>query len=168
MAASDSAGTAYSQLIQEQLEEERSRKASLEQRGITVITTSGILVSLLFGFSALVIGRPGFELDEIPKVLLVASLVAFFSAAIAGIVLNSPRRYREARIDDLRRLPVPAVWDASHSLGGRRAAQVRITILQAARDVNASKANWLIAAIASEVIAVALLAGGVILIILGS
>lgn len=166
MSAQPTAGGHYASLISEQLEEERGRKSSLEQRGITVITSSGVFVSLVFGFSALVTSRPGFELKAWPQALLIASLIAFFAAAIAGIVLNSPRRYREASVDDLKRLIVRGFWDASDSLGGRRASQVRVSILNAARDVNAAKAKWLTGAVVTQVVAISLLSAAVVLIIL--
>ncbi len=46
------AGLAYAQLIADQLAEERSRKSSLEARGVTVITTAGPLATLLFALTA--------------------------------------------------------------------------------------------------------------------
>ena len=43
----------YGEYIKEQLNAQEARKNSLEQRGLAVITTSGALVTLLFGLTAL-------------------------------------------------------------------------------------------------------------------
>lgn len=49
----EQAGSAYTNLIDEQLETEQNRRASIEQRGLSVLTTSGTLVTLLFAFQHL-------------------------------------------------------------------------------------------------------------------
>jgi len=41
-------------LIQDQLQKERDRRKAFEERAITVITTSGTLVTLMFGLAAVV------------------------------------------------------------------------------------------------------------------
>jgi hypothetical protein len=46
------AGDAYSRLIDDQANQERDRKASLESRGVTVVTTSSALATLLFALTA--------------------------------------------------------------------------------------------------------------------
>jgi hypothetical protein len=53
IAARPTAGLVYGPLINAQVEDEQARKTSLEQRGLAVITTSGVLVSLLFGLGAI-------------------------------------------------------------------------------------------------------------------
>lgn len=43
----------YGEFIKDELEVQDKRKASFEQRGLAVITTSGVLVTLLFALAAL-------------------------------------------------------------------------------------------------------------------
>ena len=45
------AGSQYDEGIDDQVDFERERTKSLEQRGIQVITTSGVLTTLLFGLA---------------------------------------------------------------------------------------------------------------------
>jgi hypothetical protein len=165
-ASTESAGSAYGELIKEQLEAERARKASLEQRGITVITTSGVLVSLLFGLGAVVTSAKAFQVPALARILLVVAVGLFVLAALAGLVLNSPRQYEEAELAYLDLLYTKDVWDASVSLGGRRSAEMRLKILRKARQVNRDKAKWLVAAVVFEVGAVAFVAASVIVILL--
>jgi hypothetical protein len=70
------AGDAYTALIIEQLAEERSRKTSLEQRGISVITSSGALVTLLFGLAALTTKPQGYQVPDGATFSFILALVA--------------------------------------------------------------------------------------------
>ncbi len=45
----DISGSSFGPTIKAQLDEERNRKASLESRGIGIVTSSGALATLLFG-----------------------------------------------------------------------------------------------------------------------
>ena len=56
----DGGRSIYADFIKEQLDAQEARKVSLEQRGLAVITTSGALVTLLFGLTAL--GAAGYHL----------------------------------------------------------------------------------------------------------
>jgi hypothetical protein len=152
------AGTAIGQLIDEQLAEERSRKASLEARGLSVITTSGVLVTLLLGFGGLVKGDKGLALPELAKFTLTGGLIAFVLAAAAGLYLNTPLAYVEVRVEDLRIWLEPRLWEAQSVGGEVRAAEARVEVLAAARALNDRKAIVLVGAIGTEVVAIALLA----------
>jgi hypothetical protein len=57
MHLSDVKGGSYGPTIESQLDEERARKASLESRGIGIVTTSGALSTLLFGLVAFAAGN---------------------------------------------------------------------------------------------------------------
>ena len=81
----EDAGVAYGQLIMDQLAEERNRKASLEARGVTVITTSGTLATLLFALTAGLTAAAKFKLPQSAKLPLLLALVAFVIAALAGL-----------------------------------------------------------------------------------
>lgn len=159
------AGVAYAELIGEQLEQERARKASIEARALSVITTSGGLVTLLFALGGLISGVEGYTLPELGRWLLLASLAAFVLAAIAAIVANFPLRYREVSIGGLRRLTGAEWWTKPIAPGSRRAAEARVTLLGRARTTNAFKVRTLIAAMAIEVVAVVLIAAAVAVIL---
>src|SRR5258708_16460970 len=87
------------QALEEQLDKELAlewtRKASLEQRGINIITASGALVTLVFAVSAIVTKAETFKFFlGWEHWLLVASLVFFVAAAIGGILTNRAYHYR--------------------------------------------------------------------------
>lgn len=54
----------YAAYVNEQLAAQDSRKTSIEQRGIAVITTSGTLVSLLFGLVAVLTAADDYQYPE--------------------------------------------------------------------------------------------------------
>jgi hypothetical protein len=160
-----SAGPVYATLVENQLGEETARKTSFEARGITVITTSAALVGLLFGFSALVAGADTFTLPPAAVVFLSTSATLFVVAAILSIVCNWPLKYRQVELADLRRLTNEQFWWGEEAVAKRRVAEARVEILSRARELNAIKGRFLLAAMMIEVIAIGALAVGVIIII---
>ena len=161
------AGAAYGELIQEQLEEERSRKQSLEQRGLAVVTSSGTLVTLLFAIGALATEGDGFQLPGASKVFMILALTGFAAAGIFGILTNKPDYYEEVNAAWLRKTLSPIAWEYKDSaLGQRRSAEARISSIESFREKNKKKVKLLIRAIACEVTAVALVALGIVLLFL--
>jgi hypothetical protein len=160
------AGAAIARLIDEQLAEERARKGSVEARGISVITTSGVLVTLLLGFGGLVRGTRDLVLPPIADVTLVCGLAAFVLAAVGALYSNAPLKYAEPRAEDLREWLDPRLWGAEAMAGEVRAAEARLDVLVAARALNDRKATVLTGAIAAEVVAISLVAVTVVAIVL--
>jgi hypothetical protein len=162
------AGAAYGQLIADQLTQERSRKTSLESRGVTVITTSGTLVTLLFGLTAGLTAASGFKLPSGAKLPLLLALIAFVIAAGFGILTNMPLRYQEATPEGLGKLVNAKYWTAPATTGELGVAAAQVALLSAARSADNLKVRLLIVAISAELLAVAFLAWAVAVILWGS
>jgi hypothetical protein len=161
--ARPTAGLVYGPLINAQVEDEQARKTSLEQRGLAVITTSGVLVSLLFGLGA--IGVKRFETLGLPlpaMLLLIAALLAFVSAAGLGLATNRPRTYVALALEDMQRMVSLELWEKAQEPAARRVAENRVGIIATARKHNATKASLLQWAIAAESAGVALVALSVV------
>jgi hypothetical protein len=148
------AGTAYGQLIADQLSEERNRKASLEARGVTTVTAAGTLVTLLFALTAGVTAAPGFKLPAGADVPLLLALIAFVIAAIFGLTTNLPLRYREPTARGLAKLVDARFWAAPARIGELRVAELQVALIAAMRSANNLKVRLLIFAIAAELIAI--------------
>jgi hypothetical protein len=147
---SDVAGQAYSNLIREQLVEERARKTSLEQRSIQVVTTAGVLSTLLFGLAAF--AKSNAALNLVTGLALLASLVCFALAFILGLSANRGFQYEEAKPGSLRELTSSDEWDNPHPVGAeRRVAKLNVDILEEARKQNGKKAQRLNKALSLEV-----------------
>jgi hypothetical protein len=146
----------YGAYIKEQLDAQEARKVSLEQRGLAVITTSGALVTLLFGLTALTVKREAtFDLPGTAAVFLAAALVFFVLAALSALVTNLPRSYEGVTVDALR-AAVRDRWDDSEATASRKVALTRLTVLASAKTVNNQKGLALLGGMVSEIIAVAL------------
>jgi hypothetical protein len=160
-------GSVYAGLIAQQLVDEQARKASLEQRGLAVITTSGVLVSLLFGLGAVVLKRAEtLGLPLAARLLLVAALAAFVAAAGLGLATNLPRTYTVVALADLRRMVTPGLWDRAERPAARRVAENRVELLAVARQLNGTKAQLLQWAVGAETTGVALVAAAVAVLLL--
>jgi hypothetical protein len=153
MSAAD-AGAAYGQLISDQLTEERNRKSSLEARGVTVITTSGTLATLLFALTAGLTASSDFKMPEDAKLPLLLALIAFVAAATCGLATNVPLLYRETTPQGLAKLVDAKYWTAPSAIGQLRVAAAQVTLLTASRSANNLKVRLLIAAVAAELLAV--------------
>jgi hypothetical protein len=159
------AGVAYGQLIADQLTEERARKSSLEARGVTVITTSGTLATLLFGLTAGLTAVTSFKLPADAKLPLLLTVIAFVIAAMCGLATNLPLIYWEPTPKGLAKLIDSRYWTAQATVGQLRVAAAQVTILSAARAANNIKVRLLIAAAAAELLAVVFLTWAVAIIL---
>lgn len=157
--SSPSGSDVYADFINSLLEAESSRKASLEQRGIGVITTAGTLVTLLFGLVAAITSAKTFTLPAQAHGWLAAATILFVLAAAAGIVVNVPLFYGQILIteNDLR-----AAWEDRASDAQAAVTAVRLRRLDRAQKFNTIKAWVLVLGVALELAAVAVLAGGIL------
>ena len=155
------AGRVYGQLIADQLAEERSRKTSLEARGVTVITTSSALATLLFALTAGLTATSKFRLPVPAKLPLLLTLVTFVFSAAFSLAANVPLIYREPTPAGLAKLINTDYWSAAAEIGEIRVAEAQVTSLTAARSANNLKAKLLIGAVFFELLAIPLLAWAV-------
>jgi hypothetical protein len=152
----DPGRTLYAAYIKNQIDAQEARKSSLEQRGLAVITTSGALVTLLFGLAALSTkNATTFDLPTAASTFLTVALVFFVLAASSAIITNLPRHYQGVTVDGLR-AAVKDRWDDSEAVASRMVALTQLNVLASAKDVNGQKGMALIAGMVLEIIAVAL------------
>jgi hypothetical protein len=151
----------YADYIKEQLDAQEARKLSLEQRGLAVITTSGVLVTLLFGLTALSVRREStFIIPDAAAVLLIVALVFFVLAALCAIVTNVPRSYEGVTVDALRGA-VRERWEDSEAVASEMVALTRLKMLASAKKNNDAKGIALVIAMSLEILAVALVGAAV-------
>lgn len=155
------AGDHYLSLIADQLQEERRSKHSLEQRGVAVVTTSGALSALLFGFAALASRSGG--LGPWPSFLVAESLVLFVAAAVQGLRIQGPAAYAEVKLASLQKVLRQSYWEGPTRIGSRRSGEIQVQLIETARVVNDGKGKALRLAIRLELLAVVLLTSAIIL-----
>ncbi len=144
----------YLDYMKSLLATEEARKTSFESRGVTVITTSGTLATLLFGLVAVVTGASTFVLPPRSHGYLVAAVIAFAVAVLLGIITNMPILYPEVNIDpqDITNM----VTDGPITADVMVARSVR-SILNGTRRANNIKSYFLLAATSAELTALVIL-----------
>jgi hypothetical protein len=155
----------YGAYIQRELDVQDKRKASFEQRGVAVITTSGTLVTLLFALAALSTKEADtFELPHGATVWLMIALGLFFGSAILAIATNVPLTYQSVQADELKarlREDPPRADD----LAARDIAFTQLRELESAKALNSAKGWILVSAMALESLAAGCVAIAVALIL---
>ena len=149
----DHQGEAYSAFIDSLNQEQEARKSSLEARGITVITTSGSLATLLFGLVALITRSEDFVLPTKAHGPLGLAVGAFTLAAVGGLLVNLPLFYKGADPAGLRGL-LNHCWEEPEAAARLRVAATKVKFLDRAQSVNGVKAWVLILAMLAEVVGI--------------
>jgi hypothetical protein len=144
----------YGEFVKDELEDQAKRKASFEQRGLAVITTSGALVTLLFALAALSTKEATtFTLPADAKTWLSIALVLFFVSALAALVTNAPFIYQAVPAEKIRkRLREKPPRDADAA--AKDVAFTRLDALESAKKKNSIKGWALAAAMLCEALAV--------------
>jgi hypothetical protein len=157
-------GEFYADFIEKELVDQRASKASLEQRGLAVVSTSGVLVAILFGFSTIARDRSALDIPSSARLWFYIALGAFALAATLSLAVIIPRGYEAtnpvALADVLR-----DKWHNPAWMARRRVAATRLRLYASYRRGNRRKGILLALAIACEVGAVILLAVAISLVI---
>jgi hypothetical protein len=143
----------YRDFLKGQLAEQDARKASFEQRGLSVVTTAGTLATLLFGLAAFATAEKIHPLTHDAKVSLIAALVAFGVAGILALLTNLPIQYDVPKSDSIKRLAEKEPPD-SELVALRNLTEVYSRMATDAKRKNGVKGWLLFLALLGEVVAV--------------
>lgn len=149
----------YAGFIRELVERQDRRKDSLEARGITVITTSGGLATLLFAFAAFVSEPDRLPLSSGERSLLSLAVVAFVAAAVLALLTNRPMNYGEPGPSTPHDLLV--AWDHDPERSRKEVSKAWGKVFAQAKLRNEQKAQMLVLAMAAEVAGIAFVAATV-------
>jgi hypothetical protein len=145
--------------VAKELEREWDRKASIEQRAMALITVSGVLVTLIFGFSAAVAkGQTFANFTNYERGVLIAALISFIISAVLAVIANRPLVYGIVQLDELLTPDAPRDQPAPDISIPQSTFKALVERVDIARENNQAKANFLTAAIVAQLVAVLLLA----------
>lgn len=152
----------YADYIKALIDSEDARKASLEQRGASVVTTSSALATLLFAFIGVVTAAKNFALPTSAHGYLIAAIALFAAAVGLGILANVPILYKEGKptIGQLAK-----VWRYVESDAQLHVIATRLDILRSARRSNALKARLVLLSTVVQLAALVVLVFGVLAIL---
>jgi hypothetical protein len=157
----ESAGDALLGLARAELDEERDHRRNIEQKALSVITSSGALVALLFGLAAITTSATSFQVTGWERSLLILALAGFFAAGVVAIVATWPAQAGMAASELERHSKDASIWtrpsaDAAAAIFG--AIVGKLTQLSA---VNDKKAKKLVLAMSLQLVGVACAAAAV-------
>lgn len=116
----------YANYISEQLANQEARKKSLEDRGSSVITTSGALATILLGLTSFAAGKTSLEITGDARRAVILALILFVVAALLALATNVPLFYRKPR-DEKLRLLIENRWHDSESAAAEAISRNRVT-----------------------------------------
>jgi hypothetical protein len=145
------ASRAISAFIDAMLADEQARKTSVEQRGISAITSSAAVVTIIGGLSTFAVVGEHARLNSVGKAAALAAIGLFVLAAAGGVIANLPLGYS---VGDVGAIPQTEPANDSSTRGGiadqlrpeifwgparavqRRHAEVRVVELRTLRASN--------------------------------
>jgi hypothetical protein len=154
-AGGDQAGPLIADLITKELDAEQAATDSLQSRGLAVISSSGTLVTLLFGLSAVATTSQHFKLPAGAKPPLYVAAVLLVLAAISGIATNAPRGSKLTALRRLGPLLESPYWEYPAGPARREVAKTQLAVAEGARAANRLRARFLLAGIVLEIAGIA-------------
>ncbi|MEJ3748454.1 hypothetical protein WEI85_34865 [Actinomycetes bacterium KLBMP 9797] len=155
-------GSVYAAFIEGELRVERERRAALDARGLSVVTSSASLVTLLTAVGAFVTSEKGFTLPGAAVVPLLATLGSFTVAVVLGILANRSRYYHVALAETLYGM-VTEHWGDDEIDSRNNVAELNIRTIHTLRLGNDMKANLLTWALSAQLMGVVALSTTVII-----
>jgi hypothetical protein len=155
-----SGGDVYGAYIKSHFDFQQTRKTNLESKAAAIITTSGTLVTLLFGLVAVVTGASGFVLPGATHGWLIAAIMSFVVAAalaIVGSVIPVPYGELIFQPDKLA-----GAWNQPAKVASQNVARLQIQQSSLASRRNGVKAWLVLLGGAAELVALAMLAVAVV------
>jgi hypothetical protein len=156
----DDSGTVLLAYYRDQLEAERARQQSLEQRAQAVVTTSGVLLSLLIALSG------DMDVGVLVAIPFGAALLALVVAAILALRLIRPQEHAATNIDRMvATVNNRELWTGDMDAGeAQRQVAIDIAkVLKVAKPNNNGKGAQLRSAVNALVVGVGLLAATLLL-----
>ena len=149
-------GKTYAEFIASELQREHDRRASLDARGLSIVTTSSALLALVFALSTLILGKD-FKVTGVSVVAVTLSLLFFVVAAIFGIAANRLREYDVTHHDTLYDMLGKDHWGDTEVTARGICAFRHVITVQSLRPTNDRKADQITVALSFQVAAIAAL-----------
>jgi hypothetical protein len=145
------AATVYAAFIARMVADEESRRSSIEQRGLAVVTTTGVLTTALFGIAALVKPSSNHGIPRTAHGSLALALLLLLLAAVSALLTNLPMGFHKITTDELQSIVTTDLWSEHPVDAMQRIASTQVKELRSARGNNNIKAWLLMAAMSLEI-----------------
>lgn len=153
-------GSQYEAFVEAQLKAEYDRRTTLEARGLTVVTSSGTLVTLAVAVGAFALGQD-YKPSTTAVTALGVSLGLFIVAALFGLIANFLRKYAVPSAATIQ-LMLTTHWTDSEVAARNVCAVANAETLDSLRAGSNDKAMQVTIALVCQLLAVAALAFAVL------
>lgn len=161
---SPEAVTIHGEFLADLLRGQDDTKSSLDARALSVITSSGTVVGLMFGLVAAISGAKNFELPSAADGPLTMAVVFFVMASVVSLGVIAPIwRYKTPIPGSLKKLRDN--WDESEKTARRRVYATRVVQYETALRTNQLKALVLAIAVFFEIMGIGTVARAVVVIV---
>ncbi len=153
----------WSAYLYDEVKSERERATSFEQRGVGVLSLSGVLIALLLNVSR---DMPSARWSTASLILLLTSLAFLVVSALLGLLCATPLRYRgleETKLLDI----IAGNWMDPDFTASTQIAAVHFSVIKRSRKLNSHKARCLRSATAAVALGILLAAACLILDVIG-
>lgn len=131
--AQGDSGKVYAAYIEAELKAERDRRALIDARAMFLITSSGVMLGLVAGATAVVRGVGArTEMPSSVAWLGGAALILFFVAALLGLLIFLPRTYAGPDLPDMRMM-VDDHWDDDETEARQAVATMNLMVIESLR-----------------------------------
>ncbi|MEV6598679.1 hypothetical protein AB0M36_17740 [Actinoplanes sp. NPDC051346] len=149
--------------LYDEVKSERERATSFEQRGVGVLSLSGVLIALLLNVSR---DMPLSRWSGVSEILLLISLASLVLSAMLGLLCAMPLLY--GGLEEKRILAVISDnWLDPDFVASTQIAAVHFSVIKRSRRLNSRKARFLWSAIATVALGILLASGCLILNVVG-
>ncbi|WP_394620221.1 hypothetical protein JNUCC0626_14290 [Lentzea sp. JNUCC 0626] len=145
-------GKTYQTFIETELKAERERRTAFDARGQALITTSGVLVTVLTGLVTIVRTGTTTRVPVAAQVVVIVALVLFVGAAVCGIAAGWNRHYAVATHRTLDKM-VGVHWTDDEVDARNNVATVQTFTIDTLRRGNRFKARCVSAGLITQVVA---------------
>jgi hypothetical protein len=157
------AETVYSEYVKELASAQDSKRAAIESKAGSVVTASSGLVTLVFAFTAVAAGATPHRLPSSAKDWLAAAIVGFVISGVLAIAVTVPQPVR-ALDPEVMAVELWDRWDKTADVPIEKVTATRLAQWAATWKLTQRKAMFLSGAYGAQVIAVACLATGALII----
>jgi hypothetical protein len=155
-------GLNYAPFVEQELKAERDRRATFDARGQAVVTTSGVLLTILSTVTAITINRKVLAVSGPVRYAILSALACFVIAVALGILATINFKYDVAAKSALLQLPREHSVD-SREIAERNIVTTNVSTVLTLRKGNDLKAIFLLAALFAQLAALLGLAVAVLL-----
>lgn len=136
-------GSVYATFIDSQVTAEAARRTALETRGGAILTTSSAFATFILAIAAVVqAANYKYSADAVP--LILAVLVLFVMAGIAGLLANMLFQYQVPKPGTLEEMLKTGRWEDSETTARNRTSWLRLDTLTSMRKGNNIKATIIV------------------------